>query len=313
MRKARGLPYLRLLGAQLAIGAAAIFARYALGGAGPLAVSALRLTIAALPFLAFAVLFGPRVRFELRREATLALAGTALALHFAAWIASLLYTSVALATLLVTTTPLWTGIYDALNERRRPSRAYLAALALAALGLAAIVAQRTAPAPIPGRALWGDGLALGGSVAIGAYFVLVRHVTLARESQNTLPTGAIVARTYGWAALALAVAAAFSHQAPPALGDAAAWLGILAMALVSQALGHTALNAALRDFTPSTVAFSTLLEPIVAAIFAALLFREGLGVPAIGGALAVLGAVALALRDRPPREPRALEVATVAT
>jgi threonine/homoserine efflux transporter RhtA len=59
------LPYLRLLGAQVAIGAAAIFARFALSGAGPLAVSALRLGIAAVIALAIAL---PFRRLSMRRE-----------------------------------------------------------------------------------------------------------------------------------------------------------------------------------------------------------------------------------------------------
>lgn len=45
--------YAILFGAQLAVGAAAIFARFALQGAGPIVVSALRLTVAALPLLIY--------------------------------------------------------------------------------------------------------------------------------------------------------------------------------------------------------------------------------------------------------------------
>jgi drug/metabolite transporter (DMT)-like permease len=300
---ARRLPYVRLLGAQLAIGAAAIFARYALTGAGPFAVSALRLLLAAIPFVAFGLLAGARGRLEPRREAAFALAGLALAVHFAAWITSLLYTSVALSVLLVTTTPLWTGIYEAVRERRAPSRSYLAALALAALGLVLIASQRNAPAPLPGHALLGEALALTGALAIGAYLIIVRTVGTRPAAGPPLPTRAIVARTYAWAAVALLALSAYAHQGPPPLADGTAWFGILAMAIVSQALGHTALNAALRDFTPSIVALSTLLEPVVAAGLAAALFHEGLSPEVIAGGLAVLAAVAIALRDRPAETP----------
>ena len=55
-----------------------------------------------------------------------------------------------------------------------------------------------------------------------------------------------------------------------------AWGGILAMALVSQLLGHTGMNAALRWFSPSAVSFSTLLEPVIAACWRSLLFGETL-------------------------------------
>ncbi|MBV8424041.1 MAG: EamA/RhaT family transporter, partial [Candidatus Eremiobacteraeota bacterium] len=80
--------YAVLGGAQLFVGAAAIFARFALTGAGPVAVSYLRLGIAAAVMLALLVLH-PRTRAYLggAREILLAIAGVALAVHFAGWIA----------------------------------------------------------------------------------------------------------------------------------------------------------------------------------------------------------------------------------
>ncbi len=292
------VPYFRLLGAQLAIAAAAIFARYALTGAGPLAVATSRLGIAALVALALA---GPFVRLSRRRELAFGAAGLALAIHFGTWIASLEFTSVAAATLLVTTTPLWTELYDIARERRPPSRAYLTSLGLALAGVAALVTARAAaPAPVPGHELLGDALALAGSVAIGAYLLIVRDAgaepgRAARAAR--LGTRQVIARTYSWAALALAAGAAAAHQAPPALTDGPAWAGILAMALVSQMLGHTALNAALHDFSPSTISLTTLLEPVIAAAFAAAIFRELLTAQAVAGGLLVLAAVAVTLRD----------------
>ena len=240
------MPYLRLLGAQVAIGAAAIFARFALSGAGPFAVSALRLGIAA----AIAVLVAlPIRRISIRREVALGCAGVALAVHFAAWIASLSYTSAAISTLLVTTTPLWTQAYETVRERRPPERTFGVALSFALCGVALILFGRsgTGPhAPIPGRALLGDVLALIGSIAIGVYFLIVRDAG-ARHAEP-LATRQIVARTYGWSAISLCVATLVSGERAPAASDVPAWAGIVAMALVSQLIGHTALNAALRDF-----------------------------------------------------------------
>jgi drug/metabolite transporter (DMT)-like permease len=311
------MPALRLAGAQLAIGAAAIFARYALLGAGPVAVSALRLALAAFAAIMFARAFA---RISLRREVAFACAGFALAVHFATWIGSLLYTSVALSTLLVTTTPVWTELFDVVRERRPPARAYLVALACAVAGVATIAFARPAvPAPIPGSAPLGDALALAGGLALGVYLVIVRdagaNTTAAfRVNGNgerdgdgrtqRLGTGQIVARTYAWAALGLIVASAVLHQGPPALGDRNAWAGILAMAFVSQLLGHTALNAALRDFTPSIVALSTLLEPVVAAVLAAVFLHESVSQQAALGAVLVLAAVGFTLGTT-PRVPTA--------
>ncbi len=289
--------YAQLLGAQLAIGAAAIFARFALAGAGPLSVAALRLGIAAVVTIALALVVA-RGRLATRREISLAVAGAALAFHFGLWLASLQYTSVAISTLLVTTTPVLTEAYDAIRLRRLPSGRLLAALLLAAAGLIPIVLQRDTPAPIAGHNLLGVALALGGAIAIGVYLTIVAR---ASGKHDGTPTIAIVARTYGWGALMLAVAAAFAHQYPPLLSDTSAWLGILGMALVSQLLGHTGLNAALRSFSPTIVSSTTLLEPVFAAILAANVLHESLSAAVIGGGVLVLAAVGIALgaQERP--------------
>ena len=285
------MAYLRLLGAQLAIGAAAIFARFALLGAGPFAVGALRLAIAALVVLAIA---GPLRRLGARREGAFIAAGMALGLHFATWIASLLYTSVAVSTLLVTTAPIWTELFDALRERRMPSLSFAASLALAIAGVVIIAAGRSAPAPIAGHALAGAALALAGGIAIAAYLLVVRDA--GARHNDPLGTRQIVARTYSYAAAGLIVAAVIARQPAPSLADGVAWGGILAMALISQLLGHTALNAALRDFSPSVVALTTLLEPAVAAVLAALIFHETLTPPLVLGGALVLAAVGVTLR-----------------
>ena len=89
-----------------------------------------------------------------RQAQRLALAGVALAVHFAGWIASLQYTTVAVSTLLVATAPIWTALYDASFARGPPSPRALWAFAGGAAGLALVVGlQRDARRPIPGRRL----------------------------------------------------------------------------------------------------------------------------------------------------------------
>lgn len=280
------------------MGAAAIFARLALHGAGPLAVSAGRLLVAALVML----LVTRPANIGRRAELAFALAGVILALHFATWIGSLRYTSVAVSTLLVCTVPLWTEIYDCASERRLPPPAYFVSLLLALAGVATMSAEHATPAPLPGHALLGVALALSGSVAMGAYLIIVRNVGAQPADGRPFPTRQIVVRTYAWAALALVVLAAAAQQPPPPVSDPSAWLGIVAMALISQVLGHTGLNASLRTFSPSTVGFATLLEPVIAAILAALFLHEPLRFLTVAGGVLVLAAVAVTLRYSPPHE-----------
>ena len=286
------LPYALLAGAQLAIGAAAIFARYALTGAGPLAVSAARLSIAAAILLAIASVRRQAMPAHTARErAILICAGVALAVHFAAWIWSLEYVTVAISTLLVASTTIWTAIYDAVVHGRKLTTRTMAAFAVGALGLVMVVGFNRASPPHPGFEVLGDALALLGSVAIGAYFILVREV------RASFGTRAIVTRTYGWAAIALVAAAAGARQSPPPLHATAAWAGILAMAVISQLLGHTALNASLRWFSPSAVSFASLLEPVFAALLALALFGEVISPLAAAGGILLLGSIGVVLRE----------------
>ncbi len=287
------MPYLLLGGAQLAVGAAAIFARYALTGAGPIAVAAARLTIAAIVLLAIALARGGErgARPTRRQNVLLVVAGIALAAHFAWWIASLEYTNVAISTLIVTSTPIWTALYDTLVHARPLSRAATIAFLTGGVGLALVVGFDRTPPPNAGHVLLGDLLAFGGSLAIGAYLLLVR------EARSGLSTRTIVTRTYGWAAVVLVLAAAAARQPPPPLHATAAWGGILAMALISQLLGHTAINASLRWFTPSAISFASLLEPVFAAGLALAIFGEAVPLPAIAGGVVLLGSVAVGLRE----------------
>jgi drug/metabolite transporter (DMT)-like permease len=292
------MPYLRLLGAQAAIGAAAIFARFALTGTGPLTAAALRLALAALP-VAIVAWGSARVRLAARGEVALALAGVALALHFATWLTSLLYTSVAVSTLLVSTSPLWTALYDAASRRAKPAPRLGWALALAALGIVLVTVPGAASDPAGGRRAFGIVLALAGGIAIAAYLIIVRSAAAPRSGGAPVPTVAIVSRTYAWATVILAPFAVAAGRPPPALHDVVAWGGILAMAFVSQLLGHTGLNAALADFPPSTVALSTLLEPVIAAALAAAIFSQTLAGTTVAGGVLILCAIGIVLRTQP--------------
>jgi len=262
-----------------------------------LAVSAARLAIAAVLLLGAAIFMRAKAaRKPTRREnVILSFGGLALAIHFSTWIWSLEYTTVAISTLIVTSTPIWTALYDMLVLKRPLSRLATLAFATGIVGMAMVVGFDTTAPPVAGHQFLGAALAFVGSLAIGAYFILVREV------RGALGTRAIVTRTYSWAALALVLAAAIAHQPPPPLHATVAWSGILAMALISQLLGHTALNAALRWFSPSAIAFATLLEPVIAAILALVLFAEAVAPLSIVGGVILLASIGVVLReDRMP-------------
>ena len=109
-------------------------------------------------------------------------AGVALALHFATWIASLSYTSVAASVLLVNTAPLFTLAFSRVFLRESAAARVLRAIALALVG------RR----PHRGRRLDGrswlagrDRLALAGAVTLAVYHVIGRGL---REALPLTPT-----------------------------------------------------------------------------------------------------------------------------
>jgi drug/metabolite transporter (DMT)-like permease len=261
------VPYILLFGAQVAVGSAAIFARYALHGAEATMISALRLTIAAVPLLVVQPFKKTRAKITRAEELSFAFAGTCLAIHFATWIESLRFTTVAISTLLVSTTPVWTALHAVLIERKRMPTAFWYASFVLVVGVVLMNTGQSAAAPVPGREWFGCLLAVSGAIALATYLMVVKPML------NKIGTLEAITRTYGWAAISLWVAAVCQHQSLPA-PDQITWAGILGMAVVSQLIGHTGINASLNWFSANTVAISTLAEPVAAAVLAFFLFGE---------------------------------------
>ena len=215
-------------------------------------------------------------------------AGVLLGLHFAAWLSSLAYTTVAASVTLVTTVPLWVAVIEWVRGRR-PTRGVLTGLALAILGGVAIGLGDLRGGSHP---LLGDALALVGAVTVAGYMLLGQHA-----QRSGLSLGAYAGIAYPVAALVLLplpwlVDASYLAWPP------ATWLWIALIALAPQLIGHNGLNWANRHLDPTLVATVTLLEPIGAALLALLLFAEVPGALVLAGAPVLLTGVALVVRHR---------------
>jgi drug/metabolite transporter (DMT)-like permease len=258
----------------------------------------LRLTIAAVPFLFCSWSASRKLGIPKKHEMLLGLAGFALSVHFATWIGSLLYTSIAASILLVSTAPIWTALYDTLVLKKKTDRRFWLAFLTGAIGVTLVGGSSDNVAPVAGMVPLGNGLAIAGGAAFAAYLILVRAIS------NKYPTNVIVGRTYFWAAFALIIFSFLLNQPPPPVNNAVSWGGIIAMAIIPQMLGHTGMNAALRWFSSSTVALSTLLEPVIAVILAAIIFGETVSLQSAIGAVLILGALAVTLCLQPAEVQR---------
>jgi len=216
-----------------------------------------------------------------RREwGTAVLAGALLALHFALWIPSLSFTTVAASTVLVTTMPVWVALIGrAMGET--VSRRTVLGIALALGGAVAISGGDIS---VSGRAVFGDALALTAAVAEAGYFLAGRSLRQ-RVSLTTY-----VGIAYTTAAAFLAVVVAASPNATFGGFSAEVWALLVAMTLVPQIGGHTVFNYLLGHVDASVVAIAVTGEPVMATILAMLFFQEIPSWSAVaGGALILAG------------------------
>ena len=277
-------PYLALVSGVLAVSTGAIFAR--LADAPALVIAAYRVGLAVVVLTPIALW---NVRDELRgvsrRNLLLGLlSGLFLALHFAAWISSLDYTSIANSVVLVNTNPLWVAVFTPFITRERIPTATRVSVLLSVIGGVIIGAGDFALGP---RALLGDGLALIGSICAAIYLLLGR--TLRRK----LSLLAYIQICYGCAAAVLWLIV-LGAGLPVAGFTANTVAGFWAMALIPQLIGHTSYNWSLRWFSASMVAVSLLGEPIGATILGYIIFGEAVTLSKfIGGGL-ILAAIYIA-------------------
>jgi drug/metabolite transporter (DMT)-like permease len=227
-------------------------------------------------------------------------AGVCLGLHFALWLSSLSYTSIAAATVLVTSNPLWMVLlcWGLLGER--PTRRNLLGIAIALAGSIAIAFADTgfSSATNPALAshttppLFGNLLALLGAWAVSAYLLLGRTA-----QRRGLTLSAYSAIAYTSAALFLLPVpalfrASYLDYPPEVFGY------VLLSALLPQLVGHTAINWCVRWVSPTIVTIAILAEPIISTTLGVWIFGEIPSLKVILGAIVVFAGIAIAVTKR---------------
>ncbi|RIH84679.1 carboxylate/amino acid/amine transporter [Calidithermus roseus] len=276
----------------LAISFGSVLVRLATTAAGfespglSLVISALRLTAASLLLLpAWQALRGARL--EAGAWIYAVLAGVLLAVHFATWITSISFTSIAVSTTLVNTNPLWVALLAWLWLGQRPSALTLAGIAVAFAG-GVVIALGGSSNPGSNPAL-GNLLALLGALAASCYFLL------GREAQRRgFGIGLYAAVAYSTAAVVLLLLPPL-FQTPFSGYPPAFYLWVVLMALIPQLIGHTSFNWAVKWINPVIVTLVILLEPIGASLLAFALFGELPGAQVLAGAGVMLAGVVLAV------------------
>ena len=221
-----------------------------------------------------------------RQGLILTASGGLLAVHFATWIASLSYTTIAASVVLVTASPILVAVASSVLFGERVARRAIVGI-LVGLAGAAIVSGGDLIV-ISGRAAGGDLLAVAGAVAAAGYFVAGRRL---RQDLSLLT---YVATVYATCALLLWPAAVLSGARLTGF-PAKTWGLFVLMALVPQMLGHTVFNYLLKDVSATVVAISVMGEPIGSTLLALAFFGETPPWTAVLGGLLLLAGIYVAV------------------
>jgi drug/metabolite transporter (DMT)-like permease len=286
-RATRVRAYAALLAAVAGIAWSAILVRWA---GVPGAVSALyRVLVAGAVLIPWRLTRGDTHKGErhhsLRKNGTVAgwiavLGGVFFALDIALWNTSVMHTGAAVASILGNNTPIFVGILTWLVLERRPRASFWVGLSLSLAGCLTIMLGPAHAGSAP-LTLYGNLLAIGGSLFFAAYLVTTERV---RRAMDTLTFNTLAIS--GSIATLLIVCLAFGL---PLTGySPRAWTALVALGLVSQLAAYYALVYALGHL-PATLTSVGLLGQVPCTAFLAwLLLGEPLTPLQIAGGAVVL-------------------------
>jgi drug/metabolite transporter (DMT)-like permease len=263
-------------------GALPIFIKIAYAsGAEPVAVLALRFTLAALLMSAIMLLKGlswPRGRNLLTLAGMGALGYVGQSFCF---FSALNYASAGLVSLLLYLYPALVTVLAATFLRQRLSRLQIGAVAAALAGTALTIGG-DASGSLPG-VLLGIGAAL-----IYSIYILVGSRMM--RAEGALPAATVVMLS---AAVVFGLMAVFRQPALPA--TLAGWTAVAGIALVSTVIAMVAFFAGLARLRASDAATVSTLEPLVTVILAAFFLGEPITpMKFIGGSIILCALVVLA-------------------
>jgi drug/metabolite transporter (DMT)-like permease len=265
----------------LAVSTASILIR--MSEASPLAIASYRLFFATLILLPFYLRSkGPLRLLEVPRGDALILVavGVVLAIHFASWITSLGFTSVASSVVFVHIDPIFVAVISHFVLKEKVSRGTLLGIAIAFMGATVIAIGDARMGEI---SLIGDLLALVGAMMLGLY------ILAGRKLRQSLDLVSYVTPVYATSTVVLILGSLITGTTLFGY-PLSEYLLFLAIAIVPMIFGHTVYNWALRYVEAPIVSISLLGEPVGATILAYTFLGETPSViNLLGGVITLVG------------------------
>jgi drug/metabolite transporter (DMT)-like permease len=209
------------------------------------------------------------------------LAGFFFAADLALWNTSLRFTNAANATLLGNLSTVWVSLGALLIFHESLKRRFWAGMVLALAGTITVMGRDAIEHPHLG---WGDLLAVGSSLFYAGYLLTTGRT---RRYMGTLP--------FMWLSSAAATVLLLVYVL--AMGEqltgfeAHQWWSLLALGLISHALGWMSINYSLGHLPAPLASVTLLSQPVITALIAVPLLGEGLSAYQIVGGVLVLAGI----------------------
>ena len=200
------------------------------------------------------------------------------------WAISLEYTSVAKSMLLNNLTPVFTSLGAWLCFGRRFDYKFLLGMSIALTGAFALGLEDLHGSE---EHLVGDIYALLSAVFLGIYFLIVEQL----RSRFSATTILLWRCTIGSLLLVPIVLMSEGQLFPTSLN---CWLAVIGLGLISEGLGQRLIAHCMEQLSSSFIALFLLLEPIISALLAWLIFAEGLSSTTWVGFAVILTGIYLA-------------------
>ena len=272
-------------------------------GLGAMTVSAWRMVLAAAALIGFAVVTRRTgsVLETMRAHPLLAVGvGCGTALYQGLYFVSVLLVGVSVSTVVALgLAPVLAAVWEHLAGRTRPSRRQVGVLAGALIGLVLISANAG-----HGSVAAGDDQSLGLVLAVASGATYAATTVLGhRLAQQVDPVALTTCATAaGAVALAPFFVVAATAGEPVIPSDAGSLALLVYLGVATMAVSYGLLYAGLRTTSGSAATVATLVEPLSAALLAAVVLGERLTWPALMGGALILIAVG-ALRPTAEQQP----------
>jgi drug/metabolite transporter (DMT)-like permease len=278
---------LALVVALLAISTSSVIARF-LPDVSSIVISLWRLAFACIVVWLYSF-FKPQTKIKKKHLIPFILSGFFLGLHFVTFYQAIKLTSIANATLLATTAPMFLLLVELFVFKRKFKQIVIIGFVFALAGTVIITVFNSSME---------SGSEIGKLYGLSAALCIALVYLLANKIRAKTSTVSYTRLLYLIAAIFLFVIAFANGENIFALNKAD-YLWLLALGIIPTILGHNLLYYGIKFKPPTTIASIPLGEPIIASIFAWMIFLEKVPAITLAGGVLILFGVYLIIVNSP--------------